>query len=1781
MIKQQLSLDGASYSICLPDAETDYIQGKIARDKQPYELEMLRDMAARLQPGDLVLDVGANIGNHTLYLASVTGCRVHAFEPNGHLCEALAQSVELNGQSDRITIHQAGVAAVKGFARFAHLDPANLGAQSLEQVQGGAESGIKLVVLDDMEWSAAIRLIKIDVEGMESDVLKGAQQLILRDKPVLYVESQTAEDFELLFNQLKALGYLYCATFNATPTHVFQHESALSMSDDVPRLLAGKARQLYAFKAESAELRGKLQDCNLKYRETNDRIKQLAEQRDQAASKYREASSQIASLKLDIEKQQLRNKELEFEGHKLVLGQKLEEERALLQLERQKNSHEVERERWANQKELAERDISALGEMLSKLRQQHEPLQVELKSRTEQLNQANEKYRYVTGHQVPELKEQLAAHASHAAELQQRLDQQEQQHAQLHARLEGDIRSLEELLQSVQKERSELASHYREVQQELSVRLEQLNQLNDQYSLAINQTIPQLEEALAAGHERIAELKAALKEQEQQYTQARTSLEEQVCASHERTSALQQVLDAQSQQLDTANQKYRQATGQTIPQLKQKLDSQAERARELQQLTEQLNRELKLAREEKSAAQRALSAMRSSLTYKAGLHVRAASGSVKDALKLPVRLWHLRRQTAQQKLSAAISAAINPVVLQPAAEIDHAGLHTAGLAQKPNRLLRMACVMDDFTYGSYAPECELFQLTPQNWQNELEAFQPEVLFIESAWRGKDELWGSKVGHCSQELQGIVAWCRKRHIPTLFWNKEDPIHFETFLTTAQLFDFVFTTDMDCIHRYKAALGHEHVYFLPFACQPAVHNPIEKYVRKDAFCFAGAYYVRYPERTRDLEIFVKELPAYRPLEIYDRNYGKNDLNYQFPETYQPHIVGTLPFSEIDKAYKGYRFAINLNSIKQSQTMFARRVYELLGCNTLTISNYSRGVRLMFGDLVVTSDSGSEIRRRLEQLETGSIVDRLRLAGLRKVMSEHTYADRLNYILEKITGKTRARELPVFTVIAMANDQEEALAIIANAQRQQGVELELLLVCGKSLKVSAAQALMDSSPLQGRALPDKSLRKQNLQALAGEQRWVCGMHRADYYGANYLLDMALATRYSNAQIIGKAAYFSVDEQGDAVQYNTDQAYHDGLTLAARRAVIHPAHAQALNAREWLHTLSSHTCNSADQLAIDSFNYCEGAGSSPASNITEQVDDVQVNQGISLAELSAMAEAIAPMQSDLEHAPWLDGAQFAHALLGEPFTWLNGHGLAGSKDEERSLKLSRNQAISARLIGPLLEIDSQLTDGKHDYIYAARDLPLLSLQDRLGESTSEGVPLHLQIDPGLNLSLVVLYLDADKQRLGHDVLQANRNTQIKPVDGTQYLCLGLRVYAGGSCKIHRLVLGHLDLEPANILGQSDVLLLTNHYPSYDDLYRNGFVHSRVKGYREHNVNVDVFRLRKDQPISWHEFQDIDITTGSQQALRRMLASGRYRHVLVHFLDPDMWDVLKDFIDIIRVTVWVHGAEVQPWWRREYNYQNEADLEKAKAESDERLEFWRSLFTSLPANLHYVFVSRYFADEVIEDVGGGLPESYYQIIHNPVDTDIFSYVEKSSVQRTKILSIRPYASRKYANDLSVQVVLELSKEGCFNEFEFRFIGDGKLFDEVLEPLRGFSNVIIERGFLSQPDIAKLHKGYGVFLCPTRMDAQGVSKDEAMSSGLVVISNAVTAIPEFVDEQCGILAAAEDHIGMAEGIKALYLDPDRFAAMSSSAAERARKQVGKKHILCEELALIAGVGHGL
>ncbi|MGR5966738.1 glycosyltransferase [Bacillus cereus] len=153
------------------------------------------------------------------------------------------------------------------------------------------------------------------------------------------------------------------------------------------------------------------------------------------------------------------------------------------------------------------------------------------------------------------------------------------------------------------------------------------------------------------------------------------------------------------------------------------------------------------------------------------------------------------------------------------------------------------------------------------------------------------------------------------------------------------------------------------------------------------------------------------------------------------------------------------------------------------------------------------------------------------------------------------------------------------------------------------------------------------------------------------------------------------------------------------------------------------------------------------------------------------------------------------------------------------------------------------------------------------------------------------------------------------------------------------------------------------------------------------------------------------------------------------------------------------------------------------------------------------------------------------------------------------MLLIRPFHNRKYANDIAAKAIIELSKFSEFKDLEFSIYGEGKYFNKDTERLKRFQNVKINNRFLKQEEIADMHKKFGVFLCPTRQDAQGVSMCEAMASGLVPITSNNTAIPEFVDQnRAGFLTKGPKDI--ANAILSLYHDPVGFKEMSKKASNR-------------------------
>ena len=521
-------------------------------------------------------------------------------------------------------------------------------------------------------------------------------------------------------------------------------------------------------------------------------------------------------------------------------------------------------------------------------------------------------------------------------------------------------------------------------------------------------------------------------------------------------------------------------------------------------------------------------------------------------LKLPIKAARVfKRKLKEHPFIKKLTE--KPVILDPSEKIFI-------LDGKTIKELKIACIMDPFTYSAYSQEAIFQQLTPNNWKKEIISFSPDMLFIESAWRGKDELWWNTVGKKCDELVDIVHYCKTNNIPSVFWNKEDPVHFNTFINTASLFDFVFTTDMDMLGKYKVALRHNRVFLLPFACQPKINNPIEKYPRKDAFCFAGAYYVRYPERTKDLDEFIKYLPTLRPVEIYDRNYGKEDKNYMFPEQYKPYIVGTLPFEEIDKAYKGYNYAINLNSVKQSQSMFARRVYEVLASNTITVSNFSRAVRLLFADLVITSDNGEQIIKKLQLLTDDTLqLKKHKLAALRKVLSEHTYAKRLNHVVETVFGTEQKDTLPNIALVCQIKDESDLKKAISVFHTQTYENKFLYLVMNKNF---SADKIYDDPSIQRISENDPD----SIDTVFKDLDYIAGMDLHDQYGKNYITDLALATLYFDGSVIGKATYYQKEDKNNISLMNEDHQYRLTDRMSPQRAIIKKKLLASVNAADWI---------------------------------------------------------------------------------------------------------------------------------------------------------------------------------------------------------------------------------------------------------------------------------------------------------------------------------------------------------------------------------------------------------------------------------------------------------------------------------------------------------------------------------------------------------------------------------------------------------------------------------------
>lgn len=194
-----------------------------------------------------VIEVGANIGSHTLPLAKQAakhGYELYAFEPQAIIHQQLAANLSINAIFNAYTYPYA-CGQTQQTVSFPVLNPltnnnfGGIGFDTLHQFNPAQTKPVQMIVLDEMLGHLKkIGLLKIDVEGFELEVLKGAQNILKNQRPILYLENDQVDKSDDLIAFIQAQDYqlwwhipsLYCEeNFYENPENIFKGLASFNM----------------------------------------------------------------------------------------------------------------------------------------------------------------------------------------------------------------------------------------------------------------------------------------------------------------------------------------------------------------------------------------------------------------------------------------------------------------------------------------------------------------------------------------------------------------------------------------------------------------------------------------------------------------------------------------------------------------------------------------------------------------------------------------------------------------------------------------------------------------------------------------------------------------------------------------------------------------------------------------------------------------------------------------------------------------------------------------------------------------------------------------------------------------------------------------------------------------------------------------------------------------------------------------------------------------------------------------------------------------------------------------------------------------------------------------------------------------------------------------------------------------------------------------------------------------------------------------------------------------
>lgn len=306
---------------------------------------------------------------------------------------------------------------------------------------------------------------------------------------------------------------------------------------------------------------------------------------------------------------------------------------------------------------------------------------------------------------------------------------------------------------------------------------------------------------------------------------------------------------------------------------------------------------------------------------------------------------------------------------------------------------------------------------------------------------------------------------------------------------------------------------------------------------------------------------------------------------------------------------------------------------------------------------------------------------------------------------------------------------------------------------------------------------------------------------------------------------------------------------------------------------------------------------------------------------------------------------------------------------------------------------------------------------------------------------------------------------------------------------------------------SQKLFILLGSPVPTAETPYVKAFVHTRLVEYRALGYECRAFYIA---PKYYAEKIDgIWYESISESHLLEIIKRQSPSAVLVHFVNKSIYTFLSQHSFDIPVVLWVHGWGMISW-RRSFSFERNLSIDYALSIylKVRGLYYYRQL---LKRDFKWVYVSQWMKKMADEDSHRKAKD--FAIIPNPIDDKLFKFSIKSEQQKFRILIARSFDGMKYAPDTIAKIVKTFLKDERFN---ITIAGAGRYYHKYVNQFSGCKNVaIFKEGLLSRELFAQMCSCHGYFLCPTRMDTQGVAMCEAAMAGCIPITNPYPSVYEF------------------------------------------------------------------